>query len=86
MNDFFKNWNPLHIFMVFICILAIVTLAADSNISGAIWAFNTLLWVGIAKMNADTADKWHNNYDEVSRELRDVERELNEYKNNETSK
>jgi len=86
MNDFFKNWNPLLIFMVVICILAIVTLAADSNISGAIWAFNTLIWVSISKMNNDTADKWHNNYDEVSRELRDVERELNEYKNNETSK
>lgn len=86
MNDFFKNWNPLHLFMVFICILAIVTMAASSNINGAIWAFNTLIWVGIAKMSNDTADKWRNSYDEVSRELREVERELNEYKNNETSK
>lgn len=86
MNNFFKNWNPLLIFMVVICILAIVTFAVDSNINGAIWAFNTLIWVGISKMNGDTANNWRNLYDEVSKKLREVEKELNEYKNNETGK
>ena len=69
MNDFFKNLNPLYLFMAFFCILGIVTAAAPSNIIGVIWVFNTLVWVSIAKMNNDAADKWHNNYDEVSKEL-----------------
>ena len=86
MNDFFKNWNPLYLFMGFICILAIVSLAASSNVNGAIWAFNAIIWVCISKMNSDIADKWRNKYDEVSRELREVKKELNEYKNNEKGK
>lgn len=79
MNDYFKNWNNLYLFMAFICILGIVTMAVSSNLMGAIWAFNTLIWVSIAKMNNDAADKWHNNYDEVSNEL-------HKYKNEEKKK
>ena len=77
MKNFFKNWDTPSLFMVVICVLAIIFLAASSNINGAIWAFNTLIWVGIAKMNKDTANNWHDLYNKVSKEL-------HEYKNNET--
>ena len=77
MKNFFKNWDTPSIFMVAICVLAIITLGASSNVIGAIWAFNTIIWVSIAKMNNDATTMWRDLYDEVSKELR-------EYKNNET--
>lgn len=80
MDNFFKNWNFLDIIMVICAFVAMVTCAVDGNILAAIWAFNTLMWVGISKTNNDKAKDWQDKYDEVSIELRDLKNKLKDVK------
>ena len=48
MEDLFKKISPLNLVMIILSIFAIFAFVVDGEWLSAIWAFNTLCWVGIS--------------------------------------
>lgn len=48
MEDLFKKISPLSLVMIILSIFAILAFVVDGEWLSAIWAFNTLCWVGIS--------------------------------------
>lgn len=54
MEDVFKNYPKVNIFMIVLSILAIISFLVVGNWQASIWALNTAIWCGLQGTDEST--------------------------------
>ena len=86
ISEFIKKIGLLSSLMILLSILSLISFLIDGNYLAAIWAFNTMLWVGISCINECRANTLQDKVNELLDELHKKEKEeKTEEKGNETT-